>query len=325
MLYSIRHITRFHYSVPISESVMEIRMQPRTENAAFHRQRCLSFDLAITPRARVTSHEDYQGNIVHSFDIPLHHSRLSVTARSVVEVHAPSPPPETLDQNAWEKLDTLVAEGDFWDMLTPSAFAAPTPLLLALADELGVGRRNGSDPMWLLRKINLGVHSTLDYVLDSTKVDSPIDDALKARQGVCQDYAHVMIALVRNLGIPCRYVSGYLFHRADSDDQSALDASHAWVEALLPGMGWVGFDPTNNLLVGDRHIRVAVGRDYADVPPSRGVFKGDARSTLDVAVQVRPADEALVDPELPSPAWRWRGEPVEEEINDISASEQQQQ
>ena len=100
-----------------------------------------------------------------------------------------------------------------------------------------------------------------------------------------------MIALARHLRVPCRYVSGYLFHRVEYNDRSAQDATHAWVEALLPELGWVGFDPTNNLLAGQRHIRVAVGRDYADVPPTRGVFKGAAESELSVAVQVKPAEE----------------------------------
>jgi transglutaminase-like putative cysteine protease len=115
---------------------------------------------------------------------------------------------------------------------------------------------------------------------------------------VCQDYTHIMIALVRELGIPCRYVSGYLYHRRDDTSSSAPDATHAWVEALLPGLGWVGFDPTNNTPVAERHIRVAVGRDYADVPPTRGVFKGQADTELGVAVQVRLADEQAVDDEL---------------------------
>jgi transglutaminase-like putative cysteine protease len=107
-----------------------------------------------------------------------------------------------------------------------------------------------------------------------------------------------MIALVRELGIPCRYVSGYLYHRVGEDQHVGADASHAWVEALLPGLGWVGFDPTNNTHVGDRHILVAVGRDYADVPPTRGVFKGEADTELGVAVHVAPADEVTTDDEL---------------------------
>jgi transglutaminase-like putative cysteine protease len=133
-------------------------------------------------------------------------------------------------------------------------------------------------------------------------VDSPIDDALKARRGVCQDFAHILIGLVRQLGVPCRYVSGYLFHQDGGNVlRSADGATHAWVEAHLPEVGWVGFDPTNNLVAGDHHIRVAIGRDYADVPPTRGVFKGESamRSELSVAVAVGPAQAAFV-PDVPA-------------------------
>jgi Transglutaminase-like enzymes, putative cysteine proteases len=141
-----------------------------------------------------------------------------------------------------------------------------------------------------VRELNAGLYHWFEYVPNSTKVDSPIDDALQSRKGVCQDFAHVMIALVRGLGIPCRYVSGYLHHGAADQDRSAEGATHAWVEALLPGLGWVGLDPTNKLMASDRHIRTAIGRDYADVPPTRGVFKGSAASKLTVGVTVSPAD-----------------------------------
>jgi hypothetical protein len=127
-----------------------------------------------------------------------------------------------------------------------------------------------------------------------TAADSPIDHALSARKGVCQDFSHIMLAIVRTLGIPCRYVSGYLYHERDASLRSDPDASHAWVEVLLPELGWVGFDPTNNMLVGDRHIRVAIGREYSDVPPSRGVHKGTSGGALTVAVAVEQLD-ALPD------------------------------
>ncbi len=181
-------------------------------------------------------------------------------------------------------------------MLIPSHFARPTPLLRELAHELAIGRRD--DPLSLLREITAKIHHTFTYAPRSTRVDSPIDVALSQRRGVCQDYTHITIALARELGIPCRYVSGYLYDPRDDTSRDGADATHAWVEALLPGLGWVGFDPTNNTPVAERHIRVAVGRDYADVPPTRGVFKGQADTELGVAVQVRLADERAVDEEL---------------------------
>jgi transglutaminase-like putative cysteine protease len=324
MYYSIRHITRFRYSAPIHESVMELRMQPRNEG----RQRRHSFELAINPRARVVSYRDYLSNTVHHFDIPSQHSHLEITAQAMVELMPPLSLPDALEPDAWQVLDRLVNEGDYWEMLTPSHFAQPTDLLHTLALELHFGRR--SDPLTTLRELNTALHDTFDYEPAGTEVDSLIDVALQKRQGVCQDFAHIMTALVRQLGIPCRYVSGYLFHRQGDNDRSAEDATHAWVEALLPELGWVGFDPTNNLLAGDRHIRVAIGRDYADVPPTRGVFKGEARSELNVAVQVLPAEEesinkfSLADEELPPVAWL-PNEVKAESKDDLLRQQQQQQ
>jgi transglutaminase-like putative cysteine protease len=273
------------------------------------------------------NYRDYLGNRIHHFDIPSQHSQLTITAQAMVEITPPSSLPEALTPDAWQTLDRLIAEGDFWEMLAPSYFTRSTALLNDLAAEINLRRQ--ADPLTTLRELNTTLHDAFDYRPNGTKVDSPIDEALKKRQGVCQDFAHIMTALVRELGMPCRYVSGYLFHRLQDHDRSAEDATHAWVEAFLPELGWVGFDPTNNLVAGERHIRVAVGRDYADVPPTRGVFKGDARSELNVAVQVRLADEAainklsLAEEELPPLAWLQAE--VEAKAEDDLLQQQQQQ
>ncbi|MBE7468609.1 MAG: transglutaminase family protein [Anaerolineae bacterium] len=325
MYYSIRHITRFRYSASIHESVMELRMQPRDEG----RQRRHSFDLAINPRAQVMQYRDYLGNTVHHFDIPGQHTQLIITAQAMVELSPPPPLPDALGADAWEALDQLAQQGDYWEMLAPSHFARPTGLLADLSAELNLQRE--ADPLTTLRRLNTALHDAFDYKPNGTKVDSPIDESLQKRQGVCQDFAHIMTALVRQMGIPCRYISGYLFHRREDHDRSEADATHAWVEALLPELGWIGFDPTNNLIAGDRHIRVAIGRDYADVPPTRGVFKGDARSELSVAVQVRPADEAavnklsLAEPELPPLTWLQAEVEAETEVDFLRQQQQQQQ
>ena len=202
----------------------------------------------------------------------------------------------------------------------PSRFATPTDLLRELARELNFQRRD--DPLSLLRELTAALHDAFEYSPQSTEVDSLIDEALLNRRGVCQDLAHIMITLVRGVSIPCRYVSGYLFHRVEDKDRSAGDATHAWVEARLPGLGWVGFDPTNNLIAGERHIRVAIGRDYSDVPPTRGVFKGEAKSELSVAVQVAPANEPLADDQMRTISTWVSGDRSESELQD---DEQQQQ
>jgi transglutaminase-like putative cysteine protease len=315
MAYSVRHITNFHYQPAVREVVMEVRMQPRSEA----RQRCLSFSLNVTPRANVMLYRDFLGNTVHHFDIPGQHQQIQISAHALVEVMA-SPVPELPDVPDWKQLDATIAGGDLWEMLLPSQYTQPTLLLEELAKEMRAERRG--NPLELLLELNDALYQTFAYVPNSTKVDSPIDDALRARQGVCQDFAHIMTALVRRLRIPCRYVSGYLFHEADSKDRSSTGATHAWVEAFLGDVGWVAFDPTNQLVGGERHIRVALGRDYADVAPTRGVYKGDAESTLSVVVTVAPVNSP--EPEDLPPATVIRSKPLSSEPRN-SYQEQQQQ
>jgi transglutaminase-like putative cysteine protease len=289
MYYTIRHTTRFRYSAPINESIMEVRIQPRSEG----NQYCLDFQLYTSPRAHIMNYRGEFGNRVHHFDIPNSHNQLTITAQALVDVTPPSPLPEALTAQAWDELDALTQSGDYWDTLMPSRFANPSELLYELAHELDVRRRD--DPLTVLRDLNSAIYRTFEYSPKTTRVDSPIDEALSLRKGVCQDLAHIMITLARHLQIPCRYVSGYLYR---GERSSLGEATHAWVEAYLPDLGWVGFDPTNNTVTDERHVRVAIGRDYADVPPTRGVFRGKAESELAVTVRIAPSQISLTD-ELP--------------------------
>jgi transglutaminase-like putative cysteine protease len=297
MYYSIRHLTKFLYSNQVSESMMETRMHPRSDQ----NQRCLTFHLSVSPRCRVFSYRDHLANNVHHFDIPGMHGQLVIVAESVVEVQPAAQIPAFLAPDAWADVDAMVNQGDYWEMLLPSEFTLTTQALDDLAAHFDVRRRD--DPLMVLHKLNQQMYEYFDYKPKSTKVDSPIDLALSTKTGVCQDFAHIMIALVRSkLRIPCRYVSGYLFHGESDMDRSISSATHAWVEALIPPLGWVGFDPTNWLVGGDRHIRTAIGRDYADVPPTHGIFRGRAASELTVAVQVTPSlGTPSFDQELPVP------------------------
>ncbi|MES2390565.1 MAG: transglutaminase family protein [Acidobacteriota bacterium] len=297
MYYSIRHLTKFLYKTQVSESIMETRMHPRSDQ----NQRCLTFHLSVSPRCRVFSYRDHLANHVHHFDIPGQHGQLVIVAESLVEMQPHIELPASLPEGSWEELDRLVHAGDYWEMLLPSEFATPTESLEVLGNELKLERKG--DPLSVLRELNHQLYHYFDYKPKSTKADSPIDLALGTKAGVCQDFAHVMITLVRSrLRIPCRYVSGYLFHGEGLHDRSESSATHAWVEALLPELGWVGFDPTNNLIAGDRHIRTAIGRDYSDVPPTHGLFRGRTKSELSVAVRVEPSEGTpVLDRELPVP------------------------
>ncbi len=294
--YSIRHLTRFRYVRPVSESIMETRMHPRTDT----NQHCLTFSLSVSPRCRVFTYRDHLGNNVQHFDIPGEHTQLVIIAESVIEQQDLPDVPSFLSPDAWGALDELVHSGDYWEMLLPSTFAVETPALLDLAAKLEVRRRD--DPLMLAHELTQRLYDYFEYVPRHTRVDSPIDEAILSGKGVCQDFAHTMIALLRHVRIPARYVSGYLYRGRDDHDRSTPDATHAWVDVLLPHLGWVGFDPTNNLVAHHRHIRTAVGRDYADVPPTHGIFRGKTESELYVAVHVEAGDRPpALDRKLPIP------------------------
>lgn len=318
MQYLVRHLTRFVYTSSVCESVMELRMQPLD----LDRQHCLRFSVATSPRARVFAYHDHFGNAVHYFDIPGHHMKLEVTVESAVDTRPGPELPEALPDDAWATVDDAAVSAEHLDWLLPSAFTTPTARLQAFAEEIGF--RRGPDPLTTLRQLNETLFNAFEYRPSSTHVHSLMDEALEARAGVCQDFSHIMIALVRGIGIPCRYVSGYIAPRESANDRAGDNATHAWVEAWLPTLGWVGFDPTNNVVAGRRQIAVAVGRDYADVPPARGVFKGDAGSELSVAVAVSPAASKLARREL-SPAVSWIVPPRAAASTDEEAQRQQQQ
>jgi transglutaminase-like putative cysteine protease len=320
--YAIRHITRFTYSAPVSESVMELRMRPATDGP----QRCLQFEVEVSPRARVFAYRDFLGNWVHHFDIPRRHAHLHITARAQVQMDEPAPLPQRLPDAAWTIVDGWEATGDHWDFRQPSHFATWSPALLAFVESLGPVATRQADPLTTARALMSAVHGGFEYAPNSTRVDSPIDDALAARRGVCQDFTHVMLAALRRLGLPCRYVSGYIAPRtgADGPDASTI-ATHAWMEVCLPELGWVGLDPTHDMAAGVRHVRVAIGRDYADVPPTRGTFKGTTSSTLAVSVEVTPT-EALptLDPSVIEASWTAPPEVTAEDDRERQMQQQQQ-
>ena len=321
MFYAIRHFTRYRYSRQVWQSNMEVRMHPRSENT----QRCFTFQLSVSPRARIFSYTDHIGNIVHHFDIPEQHSQLTIIADALVDVDLPDELPEVIGGDAWSELDRLIAREDYWDMLMPSHFARTSPELESFARELGIDRRRAADPLALVRNLNDSLYEHFSYVKQSTNVDSPIEDALRSRQGVCQDFAHIMIALLRNLKIPARYVSGYLYHDSLHEDRSAEGATHAWVEAQLPGLGWLGFDPTNRLIAGERHIRTAIGRDYADVPPTLGTMKGRAETELQVRVRVTPSEAVLPPDQEFAADQEWSRFLAKDQEAELMQAQQQQQ
>ncbi|WP_374570078.1 transglutaminase domain-containing protein [Phenylobacterium sp.] len=294
MLLEIRHVTQYLYDSPVRESVMEVWMQPQKGAG----QRLISFELELDPPAQLFSYADTFGNAVYHFDVPQPHDRLTMVARSAVDTQAPAPLPEALDVGEWDRLRSDFVRGENFDFLRPHGFAVETDALKAFVKEKNLEELRVRDPLSALLELNDILSKSFGYEAGVTDADSPIDHALEARRGVCQDFSHIMIAICRSWGVPARYVSGYLFTDRKAGDRSDPDATHAWVEVFLPSTRWFGLDPTNNVVAGERHVAAAVGRDYADVPPSRGVYKGEAESQLAVGVSVRRARAAMTEPEF---------------------------
>ena len=274
MLLKITHETDLRYDVPINETVMELRMAPRQEQD----QHRLSFRLAIGPATPVTGYFDWLGNLVHAFTIKAHHERIRIVATSVVECHrlvedaAMLPDTWPIDAGA---LDYAVSDFLRFDGPIPDA-----PALRELAASLHPkqGMPLGDLGLKMVRLIN----EQFAYEKGITNVTTSITEVLLHRRGVCQDFAHLMVGLGRALGIPARYVSGFIHPLGEK--YKGYTQTHGWCELFFPSIGWVGFDPTNQCIVTDHFVRVAVGRDYRDVPPNRGMFKGDGKETMDVMV-----------------------------------------
>jgi transglutaminase-like putative cysteine protease len=287
--YRLVHSTEFVYDGPVSESYNEVRLRPIHDD----RQSCLSFRLLTSPASRGTSYRDAWGNWIHLFNILPEHCRLKVEAESVVLAHdAPEPPGESLplaDLNA--RREELLEE--FYDFMAPSSYV---PFLPQLGDIVcAAGKRGDGSVGGFAQAASDYIHENFSYVKGATHVNSSIADPLALLAGVCQDFAHVLLGVVRSRGLPARYVSGYLAPENESEPGARQEeviggrASHAWVEVFLPDFGWIGLDPTLGKPVGLRHIRLACGRDYGDVPPVRGVYKGRVGQRLSVDVLVRPA------------------------------------
>ncbi len=275
--YTVEHAIRFDYETPVQTSVMTLYLCPLRDRA----QTVHEFSLRTDPEGRFFEFTDPFGNTAHFLDRARPHPRFEVRAHSRVEVGPLASAPEGLEPGASEALRSAVRTPELWPLTHPSLFARPSPALDRFVAKHDIAP--GDDPLVGARELSAKLNDVFEYIPGHTQVDSPIEDILETGQGVCQDYAHVMASIMRGWGVPCRYVSGYLGPEIEGE---ATGESHAWVECWFPGVGWVGFDPTNNTEGDERHVRVAVGRDYADVPPSRGVFRGNGDSELTTEVKI---------------------------------------
>jgi transglutaminase-like putative cysteine protease len=286
MNYDIRYLTSYRYSAVVTDNLNALRVRPATTSS----QRCDEFHVRLDPEARISRYVDYFGTEVLEFGVARPHDHLTMDVRARVVTSEPAPPPEA----PWDHLEGeayLEAAGEF---LLP---AADEPSEERLADLMEITRAR--TPLATLGLLCELIPDRFAYRAGVTYVGSSIEDLLTGGGGVCQDFVHLALVLLRRHGIAARYVSGYLFSASQSGGGDSVEVlTHAWLEALLPGAGgrgepiWVGADPTNRGLAGQNHVKIGHGRAYADVPPIKGVYRGTAGADLEASVRMTRLDPA---------------------------------
>jgi transglutaminase-like putative cysteine protease len=287
MKLQVFHRTHYIYASPVRDSFNEARLQPSNTDG----QVCHNFLLKVLPATRLSHYVDFQLNWVHLFDLTEPHQTLTIEATSIVSTAAGrlmvadqlSTPLAQMDQ-ACGQLERC------HDFLQSSRFVEPS----AEAWRLGLDLSAGLTDAWqVAQAVMHHIYQNFAYVPAATHVHTHMRDVLRLKRGVCQDFAHVMLGVCRSLKIPCRYVSGYLYN-GPADQLRGAQASHAWVEVYLPDLGWHGLDPTNNCQPDERYVRIAVGRDYADVTPIKGTYRGTSERKMTVEVRVTALDPVPV-------------------------------
>jgi transglutaminase-like putative cysteine protease len=271
----IRHVTGYEYERPVTSSYNEARITPISND----RQLVLESEVDVTPPASIYRYWDWWGTLVHSFDLQEPHDELIITGTSVVETSGPpdSPPaPAT-----WDDLATFAVRDQYAELLCASRYVPLSGGVADAARELG----RSLDPLETCAAVMAWVRTRLRYERGATTVSTTAADALEIGAGVCQDFTHVALGLLRALGVPARYVSGYLHPTSKAEPGHAVAGqSHAWIEAWVGE--WMPFDPTNGSPVGERHVVVGRARDYADLPPLNGIFHGGPAKALGVSVEL---------------------------------------
>ncbi|PGV53298.1 transglutaminase family protein [Bacillus sp. AFS037270] len=289
MKLQISHLTHYTYQEPVTDSVNEIRLSPRTDD----RQSCCKHSIVVEPSVPLFTYEDYFGNTAHFFTVPSPHRELLIHSYSIVETDEKNHDAKNRLPFATER-DILSSEpfqNKYAEYLMETGYTRITPELKTFCRER-INERNAGNVYELLEQISSTIYSYFTYDTEVTHVHTTVEETLQLKSGVCQDYAHLMIAIGRMFNIPARYVSGYQFIGDLNDGQTEVQhASHAWVEAYVPLTGWMGFDPTNNGKVNWRYVKIGHGRDYSDIVPVKGVYQGTNKQHLQVTVDVKRIEE----------------------------------
>ena len=289
MRYKVEHLTRYAYGAPVDLGYHLLRLVPPTTT----RQRLVEHAIAIMPKPeRLGAFVDHFGNAVRHVAIERRHDAFAAELTAVVEVGPAVAVPEG---PRWDEIAAAIRDDGFPDETAAAEFAYPSPLAPDDSDARAYCAKSlkpGRAIVPAAAEIMGRIRSDFKYVPGATTVSTPVAEVMQKRRGVCQDFAHVMIAGLRAHGLPARYVSGYIRTRPapGATARRGGDASHAWVAAWCgPALGWIEFDPTNDIMVGEEHIVLAYGRDFSDVSPLRGVILGGGSHSVEVAVTVAPA------------------------------------
>lgn len=279
--FNIRHLTRYTYSEPVHSSANEIMLYPIIDD----HQEVIAHQVYVNGNAGghpdVYIHKDYYGNSVGSFSFAESHYQLVIDSVLEVVTHAhPQLDDSASPEEQWKHLYAICYQVPYIDFLKQESFAA-LPEVMALID---AEKKENATPMQAALNLSEYIFKNFKYIKGVTTVETTLDEVWQLKSGVCQDFAHMLLVMLRQLYIPARYVSGYIC--PNHNGMRGEGATHAWVDAYIPNNGWVGIDPTNNCVVTDRHVRLAVGRSFADCSPVKGTYKGAADHTLEVAVSV---------------------------------------
>ena len=277
MKLGVTHRSTFHYGMPVFDSANTLHLEPRV----FPNQRTISTLVRVIPATRLRRFTDLFQNITHHFELPLPHSKLEIESRIRVENL-----PMVLTDEAFvathDDLKRTMDREETWPFLQESRWVSRNQEIWRQAVDLV----SGMDTVFTQATAIMNwIHAEFRYEAGATNVDTHLEEAFRLKRGVCQDFTHVMLGLCRSIGIPARYVSGYLYN-GPKDRLIGSQASHAWAEVHIPGFGWVGYDPTNNNIADQRYVKVAVGRDYQDVAPIMGSYRGASHCRLEVTVTV---------------------------------------
>jgi transglutaminase-like putative cysteine protease len=276
--YKIHHRTKYTYTSLARESANRIILFPQADDF----QEVIKHELKITDEPVVYTHTDYFGNTCGNFNVNVPHSAMIIDSLLTVQTNErPVPADDVNAKDQWSELLLMAKQHSFIEYLRQENFSG-TIEITAMTEKIKCAN---CTPYQLILQLNEWVFTTFKYIKGITNVESSIEEIWKLKAGVCQDFAHVLSCILRMVGIPARYVSGYICPH--DNDLRGIGATHAWVEAYIPFFGWLGIDPTNNCTANDKHVRIAVGRNYNDCSPVKGVYKGSQEHHLDVLVSVQ--------------------------------------